>query len=118
MTPTASENATLRTTTLKLRKKEYSLHLDFAALSTAEALLKKQGVQVNLLKSLDLADLDASGLAAMLFAALKRDQPEMTYLEALGLISLPHLNKIFDAILEAYVAAQKDPDTEDEDPND
>jgi hypothetical protein len=42
----------------------------------------------------------------------------MTYLEALGLISLPHLNKVFDALLEAYIAAQKDPDDEDASPND
>ena len=118
MTPAANENATLKQTTLTIKRKEYTLHLVFAALSTAEALLKKQGIQANLLQSLNLSALDASGLAALLYAALKRDQPEMTYLEALGLISLPHLNKVFDALLEAYIAAQKDPDDEDASPND
>lgn len=114
MAPTPDNNATLKTTTLTIRKKEYSLHLDFAALSTAEALLRKQGIQANLLQSLNLSELDASGLAAMLFAALRRDHPEMTYLDALGLISLPNLGKVFDALLEAYVAAQKDTDGEED----
>jgi hypothetical protein len=113
MTPTANDNATLKTTTLTIRKKEYSLHLDFAVLSTTESVLRKSGIQANLLQSLNLSELDAAGLAAMLFAALRRDQPEMTYLDALALITLPHLNKVFEALLAAYVVAQKDPD-EDE----
>ncbi len=107
---TANDNATLKTTTLTVRGKDYSLYLDFAALATAEARLRKVGIQANLLQILTLTDLTASGVAAMLFAALLRDLPEVTYDYALALISLPRLTEVFTALMAAYTAAQADPD--------
>jgi len=103
----ASANATLKQTVLTIDGKEYNLYMDFAAIANAESLLKKQGLQVNLLRALNLSELDASGLAAILYAMLLRDQPKTTYEDVLNLISIQSLGSIFDAVLNAYLAAQK-----------
>jgi DNA-binding cell septation regulator SpoVG len=112
----ASENPTLKQTVLAINGKEYNLHMDFAAIAKAEALLKKEGHQVNLLRALNLSELDATGLAAILYAMLLRDQPKLSYEDVLNLISVDSLGDIFNAVLEAYLAAQKKPD-EKESPN-
>jgi hypothetical protein len=111
----ASANATLKSTVLTIDGKDYNLYLDFAAIAKAESLLKKQGVQVNLLRTISLSDMDASGLAAILYALLLRDQPELSYEDVLNLIPFNALGSVFDAILSAYKAAQSP--AEKESPN-
>jgi hypothetical protein len=107
---TPAENPTVQASPLTLSGKEVHLVYDFAALATAESVLRKQGVQANLLHSLDLADVDASGLAAILFAGMLRENPALTYAETLTMITFDNLGDIFDAVLAAYVAAQKPAD--------
>lgn len=114
--PETQDNPTLVATPLTLGGKELHLVYDFAALATAEGALRKQGVQANLLHALNLADIDASGLAAILFAGLLRENPAITYAETLSMITFDNLSAIFDAVLAAYVAAQK-PTDESTSPN-
>ena len=113
--PAPSANPTIKSTPITIDSKEYSLVYDFAALATAEAALRKQGVQANLLHALNLSELDASGLAALLYAGLMRENPKLTYADTLAMISFDNLGSIFDGVLAAYVAAQKP--AEDTSPN-
>jgi hypothetical protein len=101
-------DSTLPKTELKLGKETFYLCFTFAALSLAETQLRRQGVECNLLKALDVRDLDATKLSTLLYAGLITHKPEITYEEVLKLITFKNMFSIPDRITTAYAAALAD----------
>ncbi len=101
---------TLPKVELKLDGKTYHLCFTFAALALAEAKLRKEGVNVNLLHALDLSSLDATRVVPLLYAALITHEPDMTFTEAAALVTLRNLGAIFEGIASAYGESLSEPD--------
>ncbi|HTF67031.1 MAG TPA: hypothetical protein VK638_30545 [Edaphobacter sp.] len=98
---------------LTLGNQTYYLCFTFGALALAEARLRADGVSVNLLHSLQLDQVDATRLPALLYAAVLAHQPDATFGEVAFLVTLKTLGPIFDAIVEAYRLSLSDPSEEE-----
>lgn len=81
------------------------LSFDFEALAIAKAKLKEQGVNVNILRSLDFGSLDVDSLPALLFAAAHRHQPHVSWARVRKMVTLKTAEAIVIALFEAYKAA-------------
>jgi hypothetical protein len=98
---------------IKLGKANYKLAFTFAALSIAQRSLREAGVNCNLLKALDLTNLDAEKLVPLLYAGLITHQPKIQLEAVATLVTFRNLGSIFDGIVKAYSASMAEPD-EDE----
>lgn len=83
----------------------YRLCFDFEALARAKAMLRKAGVEVNILRCLDFREVDVDTLPLLFFAAAHRFQPELSYAEAQRAVSLRTAEGILSGIFAAYTAA-------------
>jgi hypothetical protein len=111
-------DSALPKTPMTLGGETYYLCYTFGALSLAEAMIRKTGVQCNILKSLDVMNLGAAELEALLFAGLITHKPKITFEEASALITLRNVYLISESIATAYIAALADPsDDVKEDPS-
>ena len=109
-----SIDPTLPKTEIKLGGKSYFLSFSYKALALAEAKLRAQKVECNLLHALDLSNLDATRLVPLLYAALISHQPKMDILEVTDLVTLKNLGSIYTGIAQAYGASLAEPDAGDE----
>jgi hypothetical protein len=97
---------------LKLGKKTLYLCFTYEAMALTEQEFRKLGQTVNVLHALDFNTLDASSLAALLYAALVTHQPETVLTDIPALIQFRYIGKIREALMLAFVASLADP-TED-----
>jgi hypothetical protein len=108
---------TLPKVELTLGKKTYFLCFTFEALALAQSILRDNGIDCNLLQSLDLTILQADRLVPLLYAALITHDPTISLEEVFKLVKFRTLAKVFEAIVLAYGASMADPD-EDAAPTD
>src|SRR5580698_6558102 len=106
-------DSTLPKVKLKLGNETYYLCYTFAALTLAETKLNNEGISCNILKALDLSELDARNLSALLYAGLLTHKPDITIEKVLSLITFKNMQEIPPRILEAYAASLADPSDED-----
>ena len=85
--------------------KRYDLCFTFNALAQAKIGLRARGIHFNLLRSLDLAEIDVDAIQPLFYAALLPFRPEMTVEEAFALVTLQTCDVILMGIVEAYGAA-------------
>lgn len=83
-------------------RKTYKLAFDFNAICVAE---KETGI--NLLTSL-VTEITATSLRGLFFAALLRDQPEMTIEQAGALITPSNIAVVRSAVVTAWFGSIKD----------
>jgi hypothetical protein len=102
---------TLPLTSIELGGVTYNLVFTFKALAIGASELRKQGVNVNLLHSLDLTSMDADRVAPLLFAAMITHHPEMQVEKVQDLITLKNLGRVFEAIAQAYTDSMVEPST-------
>jgi len=88
---------------------KFRLCFDFGALAEAKALLRKSGVELNVLRSLDFTALDVDTLPALFFAASHRFQPGLTWPRAQSLINMRTGARVVDDLAKAYIAAMSEP---------
>lgn len=100
---------TLPRVPIELGGENYFLVFTFKALAIGAAELRKQGVVVNLLHSLDLTSLDADRVAPLLFAAMITHQPDIKIEKVQELITLHNLGRVFEAIAQAYTDSMAEP---------
>jgi hypothetical protein len=98
---------------IKLGDTTYYLCYTFGAMALAEARLRKQGIECNLLKGCDVTSLDASTLSSLLYAGLLTHQPDITIEHVLGMITFHNMFFIPNRITEAYVASLALPSEDD-----
>lgn len=108
---------TLPQTSIELDGVTYNLAFTFKALAIGAAELRKQGIHVNLLHSLDLTSLDADRVAPLLFAAMITHQPDIHIEKVQDLITLKNLGRVFEAIAQAYTDSMVEPSTKDDTKN-
>lgn len=96
---------TLPKVSLTLNGREWHLCFDYAALALAERKLAEAGTPVNMLIAMDMRDLNITRLPFVLFAALLREHPEITFKEIGALVTMDSLPRIYIAIVDAYLAS-------------
>jgi hypothetical protein len=94
---------------LKLGKRILSLCFTYEAMALTEQEFRKLGQPINILHALDFDSLDASTLAALLYAALITHQPAITLAEIPALIKFRHIGKIRESLMLAFVASLAEP---------
>lgn len=87
---------------LQVGDNTYKLCFTFGALAEAKRLLRREGVQVNLLLSLDSLDVDVDTMRPLLYAALRTHHPDVSYLAASDMVTLRNAASVFTAICRAY----------------
>jgi len=87
----------------------FHLCFDFSALALAKAELRKQGVEVNILRSIDFREIDVDTLPALFFAAALRYRPDLEWSRAVELVNLRTAAGIHGALASAYMAAMLEP---------
>lgn len=98
---------------IKLNGKSYFLCFTFKALSLAQKNLRDIGVDVNLLRALDLSTMDALKLVPLLYASLITHQPKITPEQVTDLVTIRNLGMLFEGIAQAYGASLADPSDDD-----
>lgn len=96
---------TLSSASVTIHDRTYKLCFDFNALATAEEL-----TGINLLTSLDLSSLSVVKFRAIFYAALLKDQPEITLGQAGSLITMKSMNDITLALIEAWTGSRPEVD--------
>jgi hypothetical protein len=85
----------------------YKLCFDFAALAEAESHFIKQGHKINLLRELPAENLSSTRI---IFAcAIHKFQPELSYEDALNLVTLPVLYLVAMAVNNAWKESLPEP---------
>lgn len=83
------------------------LRFTMDALATARTQLRKLGININLITSLNLGDLDADTVRPLFFAALLDAQPDMSYEKAKSMVRFDNHGAIYAGICAAYMRAMK-----------
>jgi hypothetical protein len=100
---------TLPETYVDIDGEKFRLCFDFAALAQAKRKLQEQGVEINILHSLNFYTLDVDTLAAIFYAAAHRFHPKMEWSKAQKLTNLRTGAAIIEGLAAAYAAAMTDP---------
>lgn len=108
---------TLPKVPVKLGGETYYLCFSFAAIATAEAKLREQGIKVNLLHALDLSSMDAARVVPLLYATLITHQPDITPEAVAKLVTMRNLGAIFEGIGKAYTESLAEPEPGEKHPN-
>jgi hypothetical protein len=101
---------TLPKVSMTLNGEEYFLCFTFGALASAEAKLRKLGIEANLLRALDLSNLDATHLVPLLYAALITHKPDISPEQVAKMVRLQDIPAIFQALAKAYVESLAEPE--------
>lgn len=96
---------------LGLGGKSYTLKFTYRGLAEARRLLREQGVRVNLLQSLNIEDMDADTLPALLFGALREHHAEISYTQAERMVSIKTYGAVTMALCGAYWEAMQSSET-------
>lgn len=104
---------TLPRVPVELNGETYFLVFTFGALAIAASELRKLGVEVNLLHSLDLSTFDADKVIPLLYAALITHQRDITLEKVTKLVTLHNLGSVFAAIVKAYTESLAEPNGSD-----
>jgi hypothetical protein len=100
---------TLPKVQLTLGGETYFLCFTFGALALAEAKLRANGIECNMLHALDLSSLDANRVVPLLYAAMITHDPAIKFENVAALVTLRNLGSIFEGITAAYAASLADP---------
>jgi hypothetical protein len=87
----------------------YFLCFTFGALALAASKLRSIGINVNVLKALDLSSLDADQVVPLLFAGLITHQPKIDFETVASLVTFRNLPSIFEGIGKAYIESLTEP---------
>lgn len=100
---------TLPKTPITLDGTEYFLCFDLGALAEAEQAFLREGHNVNLLAALPVLNLTN---ARVIFAAsIRKFQPEISYEEAVAMVTLKNVFVIANTIYDAWNQSQPEPET-------
>lgn len=99
---------TLPKTPIEINGKTYDLCFDLGALAEAEQALNREGHHVNLLAALPVLNL--TNVRVIFAAAIRKFHPEISYDEAVGMITFLNLYAIANIIAEAWKAALPEPE--------
>jgi len=103
--PKVGPDPLLPRTPIEIDGKTYDLCFTIGALAEAKSRLRKAGVEINLLQSINFSDMDADVIPPLFFAALLPFQPEMTQEKAYALVTLQTIVPIYQALANAYLRA-------------
>jgi hypothetical protein len=95
---------------ITLQGRQYNLVFTYGALATAEQKLSTAGRKVSMFEIFDWQKVGASELQVMLFAALQHHHGELTFDEAVALLTLRNYAAVHAALVQAYVKSMADPD--------
>lgn len=101
---------TIETTDIVINGKAYRMCFDLGALAQAEDALIAEGHDVNLLHA--LPRLNLSSVRVIFAASIRKFHPEITYEDALALLTMPYVYKAGVAIHEAWEKSLAEPDPE------
>ena len=101
---------TLPKTPVTIDGKEYNLCFDLGALAVAEAALNAEGHNVNLLAA--LPQLNLANTRVIFAAALRTFHPNISFDDAVKMVSFANVYTIANAIAEAWQSALPGPETE------
>lgn len=93
-------DATLPRTPITIGGKTYDLCLDLGSLSEAESELVRLGYDVNILLSLPPVNLSTTRV--VFGAALRRFHPELSFPQAVALLTPKYIHPAYIAIMEAW----------------
>ena len=99
-TPT---DPTLPKTPVNIDGKEYTLCFDLGALAEAEAAILAEGHQVNLLAALPVLNL--SNVRLIFAAAIRKFHPDVTFSQAVAMVTLRNVYALAQVIADAWKAA-------------
>jgi hypothetical protein len=102
-------NPVIPEVSIELDGEVYKLCFDFQALAIAKAKLKEAGVEINVLRSINFADLDVDTLPAVFFAAASRCQPGLTWEQAQRTVNIRTAGSIAVGLFAAWKAAMAKP---------
>ena len=97
-------------TVLHLDGKDFQLVFTFAALRGAKMALRGRGIQINLLYSFSMGEIDVDTLPELFFAALRTYHPEIDFDAAQALITPRTCPLVVDAVAKAYEESMRDPE--------
>ena len=97
---------------LEIDGKQYVLRFTIEGLGRAKRKLREEGVRINLLLSLNVQDMDADTLGAVLFGALQEYHSEVSYAAARRMVRFDTYGAIILALCDAYQAATRSQETE------
>lgn len=101
-------DSTLPRTPVTIGGKTYDLCLDLGALSEAETELVRKGHDVNILMSLPPVNLTATRI--IFGAAMRRFHPEISYEQAVAMLTPKYIHGAYIAIVEAWNKSVSEPD--------
>jgi hypothetical protein len=107
--PAAFPDPTLPETYVDIDGEKFRLCFDFASLAQAKRKLQEQGVEINILHSLNFYTLDVDTLAAIFYAAAHRFHPKLEWSRARDLTNLRTGAAIIEGLASAYAEAMVDP---------
>lgn len=99
---------TLQKTPITIGGVTYNLCFDLGSLAEAEQTLNRAGHNVNLLYA--LPNLNLANVRVIFGAALRAFHPEVTFEQAMDLITFHNLYAIANAVSEAWTAALPEPE--------
>lgn len=107
----ASKPAPVQPSTLiEIGGRTYQLGFTYGSIRSAKLALRARGIELNLMRSFGLAEIDADTLPELFFAALRVHHPDVTFEDALSLISVRNCLRVAEAIATAYIASMSDPE--------
>lgn len=101
----------LLTSTVDIKGKTYTLCFDTRALIKAEHDLREQGHDVNLQRSLPVLTLENTVI--VFAAAVRRFHPEITFDDAIDLVSMRYYMAVGNAVLAAWEKCLAEPEESD-----
>jgi hypothetical protein len=101
-------DATLPKTPITLDGVTYDLCFDLGALAEAEQALSRAGHACNLLYA--LPNLNLANVRVIFAAAIRKFHPEVSFEQAMGMITLQNVYLIANAVSEAWTAALPEPE--------
>jgi hypothetical protein len=99
---------TLPKTPITIGGTTYDLCFDLGALAEAEQALNREGHNVNLLAALPVMNL--ANVRVIFAAAIRKFHPEITFEQAMAMITLQNVYLIANAVSEAWQAALPEPE--------
>jgi hypothetical protein len=105
----ASSNPIIPDVAIEIEDESYRLCFDFQALADAKGALKAQGVEINVLRSIDFSSLDVDTLPALFFAAARRYQPQLSWKRAQQIVNVRTASSIAVGLFAAWKGAMAKP---------
>lgn len=105
--PVPVQNPVIDTAVIEIDGERFELCFDFGAMARVKAELREHGIRMNLLRSLDLGELDVDTLPVLFFATARARHPDLTWERAQALVTVRTAAGLIDALVQAYKVAME-----------